>query len=595
MRKIILFVFLVMTFMAFSSIGSHRGRSLKSKTEKAQSRFLTESHEWARVYRGPGMDRSSSICQTFDGGYIVVGGYEHRDQPRGQAKCQDIWVLKLGSDGDIEWQKVYGGGDFSSWDWATSILQTDEGGYVIAGQVVTYDNEEAFRRDFWVLKVTSMGDVEWQKIYAVDEVPTDPYDENIPSCIIQTKSGDFIVGGHTDTLGEGWRGSTNIWLLKLNLYGEIVWQKTYGGYESEYYYSSDSYIKETHDGGYIVGAHTASYGAGSLDFWILKLNVDGEVEWQKTYGGGGVEEASSILETDEGGYIVAGNSSSFGEGFRDIWIIKLTDQGETEWQKRYGGNDRDDWYLSPQILQAESGGYIVACIYHRLGERESSILILKLSATGIVQWQKIIKGIDFLGSISFKPTTDGGYILATKTETYGDALGDFLILKLTADGEIGPSCVLMGSSLGAIVADTKIAPRDTGITPIDTNIVPVNSHAVPQDTNVDSVVLCWDLHQPPASISLTVLENRSLFRKENWHLIEWSQNSWNNPYEITEYRIYRREKGFPSSGYQRIATVPSSTFEYKDGPFDGSIIYEYSMTSVDASGRESPMSRSFNN
>ncbi|MDH4220280.1 MAG: hypothetical protein OEW23_16090 [Candidatus Aminicenantes bacterium] len=595
MRKIILVGFLVMIFMAFSSIDSQRGKSLMGIMEKAPSRFLIESHEWARVYRGPGMDRSSSICQAVDGGYIAVGGYEHREQPRGQAKGQDLWVLKLGSDGDIEWQKVYGGSDYSGFDWAESILQTEEGGYVIAGQLVTYDDVDAFRRDFWVLKVTSTGEVEWQKIYAVDEAPIDPFDENIASCIIQTKNGDFIVGGHTHTLGEGWIGSTNIWLLKLNINGEIVWQKTYGGLESEYYYTSDSYIKETSDGGYIVGAHTRSYGGGSLDLWILKLDADGDVEWQKTYGGWGSEQAYSILETDEGGYIVAGTSNSFGEGYKDIWIIRLTDQGKIKWQKRYGGNNHDDWYDKPMILQTESGGYIVASLYSRLGEGERNILILKLIATGDVQWQKTIKGIAFFARISFKPTTDGGYILATETETYGDGLRDFLILKLTASGEIGPSCVLMGIVTGIIVADTSISPKDTDMIPIETNIVPKNSNAVPQDTNVDTEVLCWDLHQPPASISLTVLENRSLFRKENWHLIEWSQNSWNNPFEITEYRIYRREKGFPSSGYQHVAKIPSSTLEYRDGPFDGSKIYEYSMSSVDASGRESPMSTPVNN
>jgi len=152
------------------------------------------------------------------------------------------------------------------------------------------------------------------------------------SSIQQTSDGGYIVAGHTLSFGVGDR---DFWVLKLDEEGNVEWQKAYGG--SDYDWATS--IQQTDDGGYIVAGYTFSFGAGGYDFWVLKLNENGNVEWQKTYGGSDDEEAYSINQTDDGGYIVAGGSTySFEPGGYDVWVLKLDEEGNVEWQKTYGGN-----------------------------------------------------------------------------------------------------------------------------------------------------------------------------------------------------------------------------------------------------------------
>ena len=143
----------------------------------------------------------------------------------------------------------------------------------------------------------------------------------------QTSDGGYIVRGSTQSFGAG---GNDIWILKLSPAGDIEWQKTYGGnYSGEFAHS----IQPTNDGGYIVVGETDSFGAGESDIWILKLSPDGDIEWQRTYGGSSSDRASSFLPTNDGGYIIAGYTESFGAGLNDIWILKLSPDGEVEWQR----------------------------------------------------------------------------------------------------------------------------------------------------------------------------------------------------------------------------------------------------------------------
>jgi predicted secreted protein len=190
--------------------------------------------------------------------------------------------LKLSSNGEIEWQKTYGG----SWDDVRSFQQTIDGGYIVAGWTGSFG---AGGDDIWILKLSSTGDIEWQKTYGGSE-----YDRALS--VQQTSDGGYIIAGKTDSFGaEG--GDT--WVLKLSSAGEIEWQKTFGGSSDDY----ASSIQETSDGGYIIAGKTDSFGAGGDDTWVLKLSSAGEIEWQKTYGGSSDDYASSIQETSDGGYM----------------------------------------------------------------------------------------------------------------------------------------------------------------------------------------------------------------------------------------------------------------------------------------------------
>jgi uncharacterized delta-60 repeat protein len=246
---------------------------------------------WAKSYGGGGHDYACSIQQTSDGGYIVAGYTESF-----VAGLSSFWVLKLNRDGTVSWQKTYGGTD---WDYPTSIQQTSDGGYIVAG----------YSGDFWIFKLRSDGIVSWQKKYG-------GADRDEANSIQQTSDGGYIVAGWTRSFGA----NADLWVLKLNSDGTVSWEKRYGG-EGWNWASS---VEQTSDGGYIVAGYT--YWFGVDDFWVLKLKSDGTISWQKRYSAD-YDDAHSIQQTSDGGYVVAGQTSSFGAGSEDFWVLKLNSDG----------------------------------------------------------------------------------------------------------------------------------------------------------------------------------------------------------------------------------------------------------------------------
>jgi hypothetical protein len=430
------------------------------------SMYLNAQFLW--VYGGNEFDSTESIQQTADGGYIVAGYTTSFG-----AGDVDIWVLKLFSNGDVEWQKTYGGNSEDG-RFSISIQQTADGGYIVASFTTSFGAGDA---DFWILKLSSTGDVEWQKTYGGNSE-----DGAYSISIQQTADGGYIVAGHTEPFGAG---SEDIWILKLSSTGDVEWQKTYGGNASEWVSS----IQQTADGGYIVASFTSSFGAGSTDFWILKLSSAGDVEWQKTYGGNDSESARSIQQTADGGYIVAGITWSFGAGNEEVWILKLSSTGDVEWQKTNGGNG---WDVAFSIRQIADGGYIVAGYTTSFGAGDVDIWVLKLFSNGDVEWQKTYGGNGPESARSIQQTADGGYIVASRTNSFGSGSSDFLILKLDANGDI-PSCAIVGSS-DATVSDTSVSPSDTSVTPMDTDITPLTTDILPQESDAIGYNLCPGQH-----------------------------------------------------------------------------------------------------
>jgi hypothetical protein len=259
------------------------------------------------------------------------------------------------------------------------------------------------------------------------------------------------------------------------------WARTYGGSNND---EAES-IQQTSDGGYIVAGMTDSFGAGEYDIWVLKLSPDGEIEWQKTYGGSGSDGASSIQQTSDGGYIVAGRTDSFVARYTDIWILKLSPDGEIEWQKTYGGSASD---RASSIQQTNDGGYIVAS-KTRSFFRYNDFWILKLSPDAEIEWQKIYGGSDHDFVHSIQQTSDGGYIVAGYTFSWGAGSEDFWVLKLSSDGIINPRCSFIRSS-NAEVSDTDISPVVTNTTPRDKDITSQDTNIIPQDTDATVYNFC---------------------------------------------------------------------------------------------------------
>ncbi|UCE21114.1 MAG: hypothetical protein JSV46_02435, partial [Candidatus Aminicenantes bacterium] len=243
--------------------------------------FMLFSEQWVKTYGGSGNDRAYSIKPTSDGGYVVVGYTESYG-----TRERDIWVLKLGSGGDVEWQRAYGGWNI---EWDSSIQETSDGGYVVAGYTMSFGT--GFY-DIWIFKLDSGGDVEWQHTCggAVND-----YGRSI----LQTSDGGYIVSGCTYSVGSG---SCDGLIIKLDSAGDVEWQRLYGGADRDFI----MYIQETSDGGIIAAGHTRSYGAGEYDIWVFKLDIDGDIKWQRTYGGGSNDHVRSIQQTGDDGYIVSG-------------------------------------------------------------------------------------------------------------------------------------------------------------------------------------------------------------------------------------------------------------------------------------------------
>jgi len=420
---------------------------------RPESRPVTAppSQSWAKTYGGTSEDHAWAVHQTSDGGYIVAGYTRSFG-----AGLDDSWLLKLNSDGAVAWQKTYGG---EAWDYAFSTKETGDSGCIVAGD--THSFGAGYYSDVWVLKLSSEGTVTWQKRYGASK-----WDG--AHSIQQTSDGGYIVAGWTQSFGAR---CEDLSVLKLNGDCTVAWQKRYCGIHDDRARS----IQQTSDGGYIVAGATESFGAGDQDFWVLKLDSDGTVSWQKTYGGTKCDEAHSIQVTTDGGYIVVGNTESFDAGDVDFWVLKLNSDGTITWQKRYGGPRNDS---ASSIQQSRDGGYVVAGYTASFAAHNYDFWVLKVNSDGTVAWQKTYGGTKEEEARSIQQTRDGGYIVAGYTQSFGAGGNDFWILKLDSDGRI-----LFNPASGASVRDTNVVPVDTNCTVVDTTATVTNTSATVTDTN----------------------------------------------------------------------------------------------------------------
>jgi len=367
---------------------------------------------WAKTFGGVRGEIPYSICQTSDGGYIVAG--DTRSFGAGEG---EFLVIKLNSFGNIEWAKTFGGGDD---DIPYSICKASDGGSIVAGYTYSFG---AGWDDFLVIKLNSSGNIEWAETFGGTS-----YDAACSIC--KTSDGDYIVAGTTKSFGAG---SIDFLVIKLNSSGNIEWAKTFGGT----YYDGGFSICETSDGGYIVAGETYSFGAGSSDFLVIKLNSSGNIEWAKTFGGTVEDVPLSICETSDGGYIVAGATRSFGAGSYDFLIIKLNSSGNIEWAKTFGGTDYDGvWSIS----KTSDGGYIVVGYTESFGVGGGDFLVIKLNSSSNIEWAKTFGGTGLDWAYSICQTSDGGYIVAGLTDSFGAGRKDFLVLKIELDGSMTPDC-----------------------------------------------------------------------------------------------------------------------------------------------------------
>lgn len=331
--------------------------------------------QWQNTIGGSNDDYFSSVQQTADGGYIL-GGYsksnisgDKMENCIGGIGWWDYWIVKTDSMGNIQWQNTIGG---SFEDQLLSIEQTTDGGYILGGwswSDISGDKTENTigLEDYWIVKIDASGIIQWQNTIGGN-------DAEYLTVIHQTVDGGYILGGHSMSnisadKTENCIGYFDYWIVKTDASGNILWQNTIGGTDDDFLLS----IQQTAEGGYILGGFSLSnisgdktencYG-GFGDYWLVKTDALGNIEWQNTIGGTGSDNLYSMQQTVDGGYIlggyslsnISGDKTENSNGVEDYWIVKTDASGNVQWQNTIGGSSNDNLY---SIQQTADGGYIL--------------------------------------------------------------------------------------------------------------------------------------------------------------------------------------------------------------------------------------------
>jgi len=367
--------------------------------------FLVSQGLFARTYGRDTADQAHSIVQTRDGGYAVAGFSV------GAGWISDILALKTDPSGNLEWARTFGG---DSNAYAYSMVQTRDGGYALTGFM---DNDD-YGRDYLVIKLDSLGEKEWIRSFA--GWGTYP----VVYSVIQTSDGGYALAG-TKSGGD-------FVVLRMDSLGILEWGKAFSG--TGYAWS----MIQTSDRGFAVAGH-AFAGLGGYDFLLLKLDSSGALEWARAFGGDSTDYAYSVIQTTDGGYVLAGFTHSFraSTSFWDALLIRLDSSGSPEWSRTFGGGD---WFTeSYSVIQTQDGGYAVSGATYSFGEGGYDLLALKISATGDLQWARTFGGTQSEWARSIVQTLDGGYAMAGHTESFGTGDWAFLVMKLDSNGDY-PDC-----------------------------------------------------------------------------------------------------------------------------------------------------------
>ena len=345
---------------------------------------------WSKIFSGTLDNSADSIQQTSDGGYVVAGEIFSLS-----AGGYDICVLRLDNKGNLLWDKKIGG----TWndDRVGCIRETSDGGYILAGmtkktvvpgQTESKEGEEHAR----VWKLDARGNLLWDREFGGSR-------HDRFRSIRQTSDSGYVVAGTTTSKGAG---AGDIRVVKLDIEGNVLWDRVFGGSGNDWAFS----LELTSDNGYVVAGYTRSKGAGGMDIWVLKLDANGNLLWDKTFGGVKDDDAFSACQTSDGGYAVAGWTKSKGAGGMDVWVLKLDANGNLLWDKTFGGVGGDG---AGSIQQTSDGGYIVAGHTTPEDGKRRDAWVLKLDINGDLLWDKTFNGGE---ANSIQQTSDGGYIVS---------------------------------------------------------------------------------------------------------------------------------------------------------------------------------------
>ncbi|PSR53653.1 hypothetical protein AHMF7605_09010 [Adhaeribacter arboris] len=411
-----------------------------------QLTFSQASKIWDKSLGGSDSDILITNVATKDNGFLLGGTSTSGvsgTKSTGNKGLQDYWIVKTNGDGNKEWDKTYGG---SGSDYLQTAWQTADGGYILGGSSNSpVSGDRSFtasgQYDYWIIKLDADGNKQWDKSYGGSG-------NDYLKAVVQTRDGGYILGGTSDSpvsgktgynKTAGSKGLQDYWIIKIDAAGTKQWDKTFGGSNYDYLQT----IQLTNDNGYVFGGHSYSAANGDksessngfADFWLVKVDANGNKQWDKTYGGNLEENLESCLLTPDGGYLLGGISNSpssndkseGSNGLSDYWLIKIDGAGNKKWDKTFGGNNND--YLQA-IIQTYDNGFLLGGTSDSpvSGDKstdskgESDFWIVKVNANGDKQWNRTYGGEGYDNLQALQVTSTGGCLLTGTSNS--NASGD---------------------------------------------------------------------------------------------------------------------------------------------------------------------------
>ncbi len=369
--------------------------------------------QWNRTFGGAAEDRANSVQQT-SGGYVIAGQLKSLYRDVLLPANIDAWIIKTDWNGSLQWERTFGG-VFDD-DKANYIQETRDKGYILAGSTSATGYGAGSDIDAWLIKTDINGSQMWKKTFPGEK-------DAIANAVKQTSDGGYVIAGK-------YSYSTDIssaFLIKTDDKGTQIWSKTFGE-------NNDAKsVWQTIDGGYVLAGFkrlSLDSGMTQTDAALIKVDPNGDKQWSKEFGGKKDDFINSVQQTSDDGYVLAGNTRSSGEGGSDAWLIRINDKGDEQWRKTFGGNGDDS---VNSVQETSDGGFILAGSTDLYGTGKTDAWIIKTDKNGTQQWRRILGGKDSDWILSVRQTSEGEFILAGVTYSYGNGSADAWLIKISGE------------------------------------------------------------------------------------------------------------------------------------------------------------------
>ncbi len=365
--------------------------------------LASAGQRWERWYGGPGDDIGEDVQQTQDGGYVVVG----TTQPG-----QTLWILRLDSLGDTIWTKKYRP---SGWaDGGTAVAVTPDQGFLVSA--FAWGTDTATPLTIYVLRTDSLGDTLWSRFYRFGTG-----DEEVFR-VIATADSNFVLAGYTSS-----QSYYRALLYKINGSGDTLWVRGY--LDSVHGGVIGTNAAETQDHGFMVTGVTGNPYQG----YLARTDSQGNLLWTQTYGGDGDNDLNCVAVAP-GGFFASGWTCPYGSSVADVWLLRLSNQGDTVWTRTFGGPEEDN---GGPVVTTSDGGCVIASQCFSFGHGACDVWLVKTDSLGDTEWTRTFGGSDWDSPYNLRQTRDSGYIVVGSTMSFGSGANDVYLIKTDGRGMVG--------------------------------------------------------------------------------------------------------------------------------------------------------------